>query len=452
MIHYPIVIFREQTVPQAVVDQLAQIFELHPGPIKLRIERKPVEIPKNGSEPETLAWKDVFTAMSDLATKHSVPDEHSLCLLTATPNEDNWFAVNDPDHPGRFFIHVDDYSWVTCAPPQHVTAHYVMKCLFNTLLMHNQINLEDLRHYQPEGCFNDFCRRKSDLNFKLRTADICGDCLEVYRSAGLSDSLFSQVCNIMEETRRLATNTSQFLPQEEIFKTWPYPVAITRHKVVQSRRPLFRFLLLLDHFDSMVRYFFLAREVSEGRQPTLEDRPSLGWWVDQLAQSLKGAKQFREVVKIAQQDRVVMLRNERRGHGYMATTEDAYSEEAAALEQTLTRIEDELRPFFERYQLVIPREIRIAGGDFHISGDLLAGSHSLHPPFELKIPDNPCDRGLVDQHRVYLTDREFTRFHAMNPFLLHENCPECKHPRLLITDGGNQYIDAFMGHRVDIKH
>jgi hypothetical protein len=452
MTNYSIVVFREQAVPQAVLEDLAQIFELHPGPIKLRIEQRPIEIPKNGREPETLAWQDAFRAISRLATNHQVTDEHSVCLLTATPNENNWFAVNNPENPGSFFIHVDDYSWVTCAPSQHVTAHYVIKCLFNSLLMRSEINFQNIRHYQPQGCFNDFCSDKIDLNFKLRTADICGDCLEVYREAGLSDSLFFQVCGILEETRRWAINTAQFLPQEEIFKTWPYPVAITRHKVVQSRRPLFRFLLLLDHFDSMVRYFFLAREVSAGRQPALVEKPSLGWWVDQLAQSLKGAKQFREVVKIAQQERVVMLRNERRGHGYMATTEDAYSKEAAELEKTLSRIEDELRPFFERYQLVIPREIRITGGDFHISGELLAGSHSIHPPFELKISDNPRDRGLADQHHVYLTDRDFTRFHAMQPFLLHQNCPECKHPRLLITDGGNQYIDAFMGHRVNIEH
>lgn len=445
-------LFREKGLPQSEAEQIHAAFERHRGPIKLRVERKPVELPKNGHVADTLAWEDVFHTMAGLAEEHPLGKDDLVCLLTSSPNENNWYAVNDPDAPSRFFMHFVDCSWVTTAPQSLVSAYGIIHCVITTLLARAGIDIRNMVHDETRGCLLDFCANKAELSFGLRCADICGDCLEVFRAAGFPTPLFEQIAAILESVRRAAVNTSQFLPEQPAFLAWPYPIAITRHKVVQSNRPLLRFLLLLDHFDSMVRYFFLAREISEGRQPVLAEKPSLGWWVDQLAQSLNGAKQFKAVVAIAQQEKVVMLRNERRGHGWMATNEDAYSEEAAALEKTLTRIEDELRPFFERYQLVIPREIRIASGDFHISGDLLAGSHSLHPPFQITIPDNPRDRGLVDQHRVYLTDREFTKFHPMYPFLCHETCPECKHPRLLITDGGDQYIDAFMGHRVNIKH
>lgn len=447
-----IVILREKELHAEHLRSLQSFMDGHPGPIKTQVIGKPIHMEKSGSIPDTLAWDDLFKVMAEFKQAENLAEETFVCLLTATPNEENWFAVNDPENPRHFFIHADNFSWITSSPSHYVTAHFVIKCLSNGLLSIAGIEFESLRHFEAQGCFNDFCERKKDLCLKLRTADICGDCLAIYQEAGFPTALFEQMAAIFESIRRTAVNTSQFLPEVPAFLAWPYPVAITRHKVVQATRPLFRFLLLLDHFDSMVRYFFLAREISEGRQPVLVDKPSLGWWVDQLARCLKGTNQFREVVIIANDDKVVNLRNERRGHGYMATNENAYAEEAANLEKSLTRIEDELRPFFERYQLVIVREIQLVDEGFQISGDILAGSHSLHPPFQITIPDNPRDRGLSDQHRVYLTDREYERFHSMYPYIRHETCPECKHPRLLITDGGTQYIDAFMGHRVNIKH
>ena len=444
-------VFREKGLPQSEVDQIHAAFERHHGPIRLQVERKPVELPRNGHAPDTLAWDDSFRIMSGLAAEHALGKDDLLCLLTTTPNEKNWYAANDPEAPSRFFMHFVDCEWVTTAPQSLVSAYGIIYCVIITLLARAKIDIRHIVHMETRGCLLDFCEDKAELSFGLRCADICGDCIDVFESAGFPTPLFEQIAAILESVRKAAVNTSQFLPEPPAFLAWPYPVAITRHKVVQSTRPLLRFLLLLDHFDSMVRYFFLAHEISEGRQPDLVDKPALGWWVEQLARSLKGTSEFREVVRIAEQEQVVMLRNERRGHGYMATSEDAYTDEAAALEQTLTRIEDELRPFFERYQLVIPREVNVADGRYRISGDLLVGSHSLHPPFEIMM-DNPTERGLLDQHRVYLTDHDFVRFHAMHPFLCHETCPECKHPRLLIADGGNQYIDAVMGHRVRIQH
>ena len=72
------------------------------------------------------------------------------------------------------------------------------------------------------------------MSFKLRTADICGDCLSVFQSIGIPDSLLAQTVAIMETTRRQAINTGQFLPAEVSFSGWPFPVAITRHKAVQA--------------------------------------------------------------------------------------------------------------------------------------------------------------------------------------------------------------------------
>src|SRR5262249_59145376 len=127
--------------------------------------------------------------------------------------------------------------------------------VFNALLHEAQVLRDEVWHQKSRGCFFDFCAYKEDLSIKLRTADICGDCMQIFRSVGIPDALLKQTVAIMEASRKLAINTGQFLESEAEFSAWPFPVAITRHKVVQAVNPLLRFMLLLDHFDSLVRFF-----------------------------------------------------------------------------------------------------------------------------------------------------------------------------------------------------
>lgn len=166
----------------------------------------------------------------------------------------------------------------------------------------------------------------------------------MFGEIAIPDALLRQTVSIMEAMRKLALNTAPYLVPEHVFDRWAFPVAVTRHKVVQATNPLLRFLLLLDHFDSLVRYFYLAKETAAGRRPVMEERPSMGWWLDRLAQSLRGETSFREVVRIAQQENVVRVRNERRGHGWMSADSESYRQDAEHLEGVLAQIETELAP------------------------------------------------------------------------------------------------------------
>ncbi len=444
---FNVVLCFERGLEKRHVEDVVALFARHSGPLAVTSISKPVELKKSGPD-ASLLWVDTFAAIRGVRDSENIAAETFIYLLTKTENENNWFAVEDPDNMRNGFGHVGDFSWATSAPNSAVVSHYLLKGIFNTLVQEAGIEWISLWHRKPRGCFFDFCEVKSDLNFKLRTADICGDCLTVFQSIGIPDSLLAQTVTIMEATRRQALNTGQFLPPEVSFHGWPFPVAITRHKAVQATNPLLRFMLLLDHFDSLVRYFYLAHEVIAGRASAIEEKPSLGWWVDQLARSLKGERNFREVVSIAQQDKVVALRNEKRGHGWMAAHEEAYRAEAEKLELVLDKIEQEMRPFLEKYRLVLPRQFRLQDGQFIIEGEHLGGSHVLHPTFKSKLDSDPRSVGLTQENQVYLTDAKMEQFQMISPYIRYEHCPTCEHPRVLITDGGSQFIDVFMGHRV----
>ncbi len=457
-----VVLCYERGLDKRLLGEVTALFERHPGPVTLRMSNKthqvlldvlrvvskPLELKKDGLG-ESLLWQDVFDSIEGLRETEQIPRDTFICLLTKTRNIFNWYAVQDLENMRSGFSHVGDFSWVTSAPNYAISAHYVLKGIFNALLQEVGIDWTILRHSPPRGCFYDFCENKADLNLKLRTADICGDCLPIFEAIDIPNALLAQTLSIMEETRRLALNTSQFLPAIEDFQDWPFPVAITRHKAVQAVNPLLRFMLLLDHFDSLVRYFYLAHEIMADRVPELVAQPSLGWWVDKLAHCLKGEKNFREVVTIAQQANVVKLRNEKRGHGWMSMSVESYREDAEKLEKVLERIEGELCPFLQKYRLVIPRQLELRSGVMSVEGEQLVGSHMIHPPFRVSVDDDLRKTGLCDLNKVYLTDRKMEQFKLVSPYIRHEMCPTCEHPRVLITDGGDTYIDVFMGHRVD---
>jgi hypothetical protein len=444
---YKVHLVAQRGVPKAHLEEVALWFQRNPGPITVSPSSRPIELPIG--EDGALRWADVFGSLSRLREDMQIPSGDFLYMLTGTPNELNWYAAEDEANMRNGFGHVADFSWATSAPGSVVSAHYITKAVFNALILEAGRDWRMMWHDHPRGCFFDFCNRKEDLNFKLRTADICGDCLQVFREIGLPDDLLHQTVQIMEACRPFALSTGPYRVGEASFSKWPFPVAITKHKVVQASNPLLKFMLLLDHFDSLIRYFYLTREILQQRVPQLEDRPSLGLWVEQLAKSLKGQSSFREVISIAQREQVVALRNETRGHGYMSADTSAYAPEASRLEAIIGEIETEMEPFLFTHRLVLFKKMQLANKVYEVSGEELVGSHLLHPKFKTVL-SNPVDAGLSSEGDVYVADMNLTRFQRISPYIQSAQCPTCHHPRILVTDGGNRFIDVYIGHRVNL--
>lgn len=440
-------LFRDSGVPVEHAHQTAAWFTKVPGPITVEVTDAPVDIAPTPLG--WLRWDDLFGRLRDLRAGLGGATEPFLILLTSLPNELNWFSAQDDSCLRNGFGHVDDFRWVTTAPPPVISAHYVVKSVLNAVVTERGVPWHTLWHQEPRGCVFDFCAAKAELHLKLRTADICGDCMEAFRRAGLPDELLRQVARMMEAQRRHALNTAPFLDDEPAFSRWPFPLAVTRHKAAQARRPLLRFHCLLDHFDSLVRFAHLLAEVTAGRRPQIPDRPSLGWWVEQLAARAE-EHGLQEVLRVAESQRLVHLRNERRGHGWTALAEDAYANEITTLEAALSRIEEAIRPFLDGYQVVVLRDLRLEDSRFVLEGDLLEGSNMLHPPFRRELQDDPRGLGIASLGQVYVTARaQPNRFWPFSPYMRDGVCPECRTPRVMITDGA-QYIDVVMGHRVAV--
>jgi hypothetical protein len=56
-------------------------------------------------------------------------------------------------------------------------------------------------HQTSVGCMNDFCGNKNELILKIRTADLCSDCVKRLEDKQVDPLLANQVFEIMEATR-----------------------------------------------------------------------------------------------------------------------------------------------------------------------------------------------------------------------------------------------------------
>lgn len=438
----------EAEVPRGLLEEVEQAFHETPGPMKVvpLLTNKRLPRLKTGVIP----WEGAFLCLDELRREKQIPKSEPLTLLTTAPNEQNWFTVPDPSNPANTFGQVEDFSWATTAPSWAIVSHYLVKDLLVQLLLDAGCDIDTASGHSPSrGCVSDFCADKTDLGLKLRTADICGECMFLFQEVGISEDLIRQIVLLHEKIRRTALSTGPYLKVDHAFTEWPFPVAITRHKVAQATNPALRLIHLLDHFDSLVRYSLLTHELTHGRAIHIPERPSLGWWVTNLETAFRDAPQLHEVVRIAESHQIVSLRNEIRGHGWLAADAEAYRGDCASLQAALLQIERVLAPLLHDFVLTVPKDTILTMGRYHIRGDLLSGSHFLHPPLESITDLDPRDLGIMNAQSVHLARHDFSKFWDCSPHMLINICPECRNPRLLITDGGTCYIDAQVGHRVN---
>jgi hypothetical protein len=447
-IQFPLVVwlFTDRTVSANHARLVARYFENNPGPIQIRLGKGSVQLrPDRG---EALSWNSAFRCLNEIRRQQEIPADEIVYLLTALPNESNWYCFEDPDCRCNAVGHVGNYSWVTRAPSEVISAHYVLTTVFGVILAKAGLKREDYMHEEMRGCFSDFCLEKSQLDFKLRTGDICGDCMDVAARIGVPDELLKQVVDIMESMRRATVSTAPYLSSQDDYSRWPFPVAVTRHKASQAINVTNRLKLLLDHLDCLVRYVFFAYGAYTGAIPNIAARPSLGSFVEALRNLPDGEYGIpSRLARIVSQGDLVHIRNETLG-GYGPPDEQTYSDKIERLQAGLGDLKQVADAFLSAYQLVVPGTITMAGGVYNLEGRQLIGSHLLHPQFRKALTASPDRLGIRENTHVYLCNVSMTSFKTLSPYIRFETCPECRHQRVLLSDGGNIYIDVFGGHRI----
>ena len=404
----------------------------------------------------TATWDALFETIRNERTSREWPEDDVLVLITSRDNEFRWFSASNPSsqHERSIFIHGCQWEWVTPAPLTATLAAEIVTNLF--LLGARAVNeaSEDLGHSASRGCIADFCENKTEAAMRLRTADICGECLDRFEKRGASDRIIRQAVSILEDARRLSLGTTQYQPLRPLgHPDFPHPVALTRHKAHVTRDQDHHLRYLLNHLDCLIRYAnFYHAAVSQRPIENMPDNPTLGWWVARLAH-MDGGPDLKDAHRLVEHHQLAHHRNcEAHEYGPPPGTRDDDGR-IRILEDALSGLERLLMASWPNY-LVSIDALALRDGAYVASGRLIKGSNTIFDPFELSIRpgSHPISVGIRNTPQLALYAEASGQFFDCSPYMRLAHCPTCAHERLLLHDGGARYLDPYLGHRVNLPH
>ena len=235
---------------------------------------------------EILSWQSLFAECAHFRQASNIPLEDFVVLLTSRKNDMNWFSAYDSNGSNSVFIGTDDWEYYVPSESKYPIAYEVIVNLLQKMTCSNIEEMIQYAHMTPRGCINDMCEWKPEITFKLRTADICEDCLQLLNDHGVEPGIIQQALAIFDAIRQEVLFSRLYHIQREDDTATPFPIAITRRKMNAAVEPLSKFLMMLDHFDSIIRTSVLllgcvlleSKFADFNRAQKLNGRPSLGHW------------------------------------------------------------------------------------------------------------------------------------------------------------------------------
>lgn len=148
---------------------------------------------------KTASWSTFFNKCQTYRTTRMIPEQHMVLILSEIGNKYNWFATLDKESPNNGFVHTADWDMFLSCPKQFPIAYEVIALLLHRYSFDAQKPVTEQAHARAIGCVSDLCMEKKDIILKMRTADICGDCMtklkaqmpmqDIIHALGIMDSL-----------------------------------------------------------------------------------------------------------------------------------------------------------------------------------------------------------------------------------------------------------------------
>jgi hypothetical protein len=149
---------------------------------------------------KTTKWTTIFDKCNTYRKKNKIPSNEFVLLLTEVSNTNNWFASLDEKRPYNGFIHTSDWNHFIKCQDSFPIAFEVVTLILQKHMFTDYNEARNAVHIDPIGCINDMCLEKKDIILKLRTADVCQDCMKKLAEK-LSISEIQHALYILESLR-----------------------------------------------------------------------------------------------------------------------------------------------------------------------------------------------------------------------------------------------------------
>ena len=126
-------------------------------------------------------WEQLFTECDAYRKKKRIAEKDIVVLLTDFGNDINWFGGISLSMK-NFFIQTSNWEhyFGNSIDIRYPIAYEVIIWVMRYYMFPNRDAMEKGVHEQPLGCIMDFCGDKTQITLKMRTADVCEDCMDKF--------------------------------------------------------------------------------------------------------------------------------------------------------------------------------------------------------------------------------------------------------------------------------
>ena len=153
-------------------------------------------------EEKVYSWKQLFGICTDFRKENNIPKDDHVMLLTDQSNEHNWFGSYD-ESLKNYFIQTNHWGYFfgNDLDSRFPIAYEVAAWILRSMMFPGQIETLNALHKEPRGCMMDFCIDKSQIILKMRTGDLCHDCMNILTNRDVNRSQARQLFTIMDGIR-----------------------------------------------------------------------------------------------------------------------------------------------------------------------------------------------------------------------------------------------------------
>ena len=201
-----------------------------------------------------LKWDDIFERCQAFRKANDISEFEFVILLTDKGNEFNWFAAPNPKGGRDGFVQTSGLGFYLPGLSRASIVYLITTHILRHLMFTNIREMSEGVHQKSVGCMNDFCGNKSELILKIRTADLCSDCVKRLEDKQVDPLLANQVFEIMEATR----SEILFRDRYSLLKK-PSRMSITGPNFTIQFPDLANIELKLDKIEKTIYLFFLGK-------------------------------------------------------------------------------------------------------------------------------------------------------------------------------------------------
>lgn len=224
----------------------------------------------NMADRPRFSWRKLFEKSNLVRKTESIPEIEASYLITDKENELNYFSAFDVNQPNNGFIQASDWDLFIDSPAAYPIAYQVIATFLQSHMFKSMEEVQQYTHHKPIGCLNDYCQDKSQVLLKLRTADICKNCMSILKDR-VEPSLLKHAIDLMEslrlkmkfvqniddeQTRLKITNKQlQFIGNFGTITISLAPMEMAIYKLFLNHKEGIRFADLVDHKDEFLNYY-----------------------------------------------------------------------------------------------------------------------------------------------------------------------------------------------------